>query len=173
MRRVPHPLPADPKKDRESGVVRAKSAQDLLEWAVLACVALFEQAPEVEKGAKAFLRGVSGTSYDGSAGRTYADDGTLPGPTPGLAARPNREAMLVKAYEANLKELRAVLLRLALAWDSFRVLPHGEAKKLSDDELGSKECKDCGKLQSATDYLRRGRCNACRMRVERAGAVSN
>ena len=72
MRRVPHPLPDDPKKDRESGVVRAASAQAILQWAVLACAALFEQAPEVERGAKAFLRGVSGTSYEGSAGRTYA-----------------------------------------------------------------------------------------------------
>lgn len=170
MRRLTHPLPEDPKRDRETGVVTAKSAQDLLEWSLLACAALFEQAPEVEKGAKAFLRGVSGTSYDGTGGRTYSDDGTLPGPTPGLAARPDKERMLIEAYYKNLKELRAVILRLGLAFDSFAVLPHGKAKELAEQERGGKECVECSRwvAQEGNDWIRGGLCMTCYQSKRRA-----
>ena len=175
MRELPHPVPRVPKISKMTGVPRAKETQDLLEWAVKAVAVLFSRVPEVDRIAKATLQNAPGRILGGVGGRTYSDDGTLPGPTPGAAARVDYERKNIADYHAGLSNLLSAVLLIADATGRFRVLDRETAKRHRLSEDGGDDCSQCDRWVSQTpsDRLRGGLCVTCYHEQRRAAASTN
>ena len=166
-RRLPQPFVPAPKKNR-AGVVAHEPVQHFLKWVSESLDVVSEVAPHVEKGLRALLPGPSGSLEH--RGQSYADDGSLPGPTPGQALKNDEAARLVELYESGLRLLRDGIFKVAYAGSKALSLEHAEAERLAREERGGIECSECSRwvAQEGNDWIRAGMCMTCYQARRRA-----
>lgn len=116
--------------------------------------------------------GLTGIRYDRQRSSRYADDGSIPGPTPAwtLARRDDETERLSAEMIGRMQAAVHELGRAREAAVALLPLAHAEAEKLAsrgDLEAGtySAQCANvhCGVLVAGTpnDRLRAGRCEPC------------
>lgn len=168
-RRLPQPFVPAPKKNR-TGVVAHEQAVEFLGWVMGSMTVLVANAAHVERGLRALLPGPSGSLEHHD--QSYAEDGSLPGPTPGQALKSDEAAQLVAIYESGLRLLRDGVFKVAYAGSKALSLEHEEAQELARKERGGADCEKCGEwvAQTPSDRLRGGLCMACYQAQRREGA---